>query len=176
MPLKTLIILGAIAIISVGMAYILVAKGYIRIGVPESAAPQQVEAEKEKEVASAKEAPQDNESPAPKKEGEGQNQPSMEVIPIETIIVNLKGSFGRRYLKVSVNLGVKDAKAKETIDIKKVEIKDRLISLFSTKTIDDVDGWSDQDMIRAEIKEMLNRDLKLNDGIEKVFFTEFVAQ
>ena len=208
MQLKTLIILGVITIISVGMAFILISKGYVRVGKPGNEAvapkaeidvvnpPAAAEPEPEEEAETDKETEKEYE--------ETSNTANLVVISLEPIIVNLKGSFGRRYLKVAVNLGVegekevegdatdkdkkkKDKYAKEEVKIsggktqgviegKLVEIRDILISVLSTKSIDDVEGWADQDIIRDEIKDILNKDLGLDNLIKKVFFTEFVIQ
>lgn len=199
MQLKSLIVLAVIAIISVGFAFILVSKGYVRIGKPkdETTVSQAETAEntesaekiKSSEVVEEEKTVDNSEAEA------SEQQPKMAVIPLDPIIVNLKGSFGRRYLKISVSLGVKDEAAedpdkkkkgkeeekgvpvKETVEGKLVEIRDILISLLSTKSIEDVDGWANQDVIRNEIREVLNKELKLDkEGISKVFFTEFVVQ
>lgn len=211
MQLKTLIILGVITIIGVGMAFILISKGYVRVGKPgnEAVAPKTeidvvnpaaaVEPESETEVETEVETEKEYEKTS--------NTANLVVIPLEPVVVNLKGSSGRRYLKVTVNLGVegekveddttgkdkkkeeakdKNAKAGEVkstagktqgvIEGKLVEIRDILISVLSAKSIDDVEGWADQDIIRDEIKDILNKDLELKNGIKKVFFTEFVIQ
>ena len=191
MPLKTLIILALIAILSVGMAFVVVTKGYIPpIGGKEEdetvASEDGVEGEDGEEAGEGEEA------------DKAVNQlPDIAVVPLEPIVVNLRGSFGRRYLRVAINLGMeKDEHDEEDPDKKKdeeegegkglstkaivegklVEIRDVLISLLSAKSIEDVDGWADQDTIRDEIRKVLNRELKLENGISKVFFTEFVVQ
>ncbi len=211
MQLKTLIVLAVIAIICVGMAFILVSKGYIRIGAPgQDQAAQQAEGvtdpealadEEESEL--EEEMQEELEELEAKQDGEDGDGRVLTVIPLEPIIVNLKGSFGRRYLKTTINLGVEaiktkddeededkkkkkkkkeeeegagDTELKAEIEGKMVEIKDVLISILSAKSIEDVEGWSDQNLIREEIKDILNSQLHLNAKVRKVFFTEFVVQ
>ena len=194
MSIKTLIILALIAIISVGVAFVVVTKGYIPIGKKED---ETAAAQGETEVLGAEgetgESVEGGNVDGATGETSGQ-LPTMEVIPLSPIVVNLRGSFGRRYLRVAINLGMvkedsgdeepdkkkedeeKPLSVKETVEGKLVEIRDVLISLLSAKSIEDVDGWADQDVIRNEIREVLNKELKLDRGISKVFFTEFVVQ
>ncbi|MGR3317822.1 MAG: flagellar basal body-associated FliL family protein [Candidatus Anammoxibacter sp.] len=198
MPLKTLIILALIAIISVGMAFVVVTKGYIPLGKTkdETVASQDETAEGEQAGEGESVEGEDADNPVSKVSNK---LPDIDVIPLDPIVVNLRGSFGRRYLRVGVNLGMekvagdeeesgkkkdeekdegeeKVLSVKEIVEGKLVEIRDVLISLLSAKSIEDVDGWADQDMIRNEIREVLNKELKLDKGISKVFFTEFVVQ
>lgn len=204
MQMKSLMVMAVIALISVGAAFFLVTKGYIRIGKPDSTAAvadAEIEGNDSVEVELDESA---DDSDADDGEGgadvAGFDAPEGEelaVIPLEPVIVNLRGSFGRRYLKITVNLGVRDdgsgdeedkgekkkddegdgvPSLKGFVEGKLVEIRDLLISLLSAKGIEDVDGWADQDVIRSEIKEVLNRELNLDNGISKVFFTEFVVQ
>lgn len=183
--------LAVIAIISVGFAFILVTKGYIRIGKPKNQTVNtQTETKENTDELESNETIEIESSDV----DDSEQFPDLAVIPLEPIIVNLRGSFGRRYLKITVNLGVKDEgvgesdkkkkkregkssiPVKETVEGKLVEIRDILISVLSAKSIDDVDGWADQDMIRDEIRDVLNGKLRLDKGISKVFFTEFVVQ
>lgn len=199
MQFKTLIILAVIAIISVGFAFLLISKGYVRIGKPdeetaEVQTDEEVEEPDEELLAEMKKIEEEI------KEEEGHFQVSnLVTIPLDPIIVNVKGSFGRRYLKVTINLGIEEKETEVEVEEKKkeepaegvvapvgaiqglvesklVEIRDTLISILSAKTMEDVDGWVNQDRIRDEIKENLNSDLGLSNAIKKVFFTEFVVQ
>ena len=204
MQLKSLVVLAVIAIASVGVAFFLVSNGYIRLGKPES----EIVVAETKEVKGMKDVKAGE--PDHKSEMDALDEKiidpevgaagvltDLDVIPMDPIVVNLKGSSGRRYLKVTVNLGVKEEKksdedekkkkkdkteivplVKEVVEGKLVEIKDMLISILSAKSIDDIDGWADKDIIRLEIREVLNKKLQLSvsNGINKVFFTEFVVQ
>ncbi|MGR3219766.1 MAG: flagellar basal body-associated FliL family protein [Candidatus Anammoxibacter sp.] len=191
MPIKTLIILAVIAIISVAMAFIVVTKGLIPMGKQDDA------------TVASEDGVKDGEGEPVEGEGDETGNlaggilgqlPDITVIPLDPVVVNLRGSFGRRYLRVAINLGMeKDARddlsdeeknkdegggltVKAIVEGNLVEIRDVLISLLSAKSIEDVDGWADQDVIRNEIKQVLNKELKMENGISKVFFTEFVVQ
>ena len=94
---------------------------------------------------------------------------------MDTIVVNLSGSNGRRYLKAKINLEAKDGDVKKIIEAKSIQIKDRLISIISSKTLEDIDGLEAQENLRKEIKDAVDVVLKV-EGVLQVYFTEFVVQ
>jgi len=89
--------------------------------------------------------------------------------------VNLSGSNGRRYLKVKINLDAKDGGVKKLIEAKSIQIKDRLISILSSKTLEDIEGLEAQENLRKEVKDAVDVVLKA-EGVLQVYFTEFVVQ
>ncbi len=113
-------------------------------------------------------------SSAPKKEEKVEEGPL--IIPVDTIVVNLSGSNARRYLKAKVNLEAKDAETKKKIEAKAIPIKDRLISILSSKTLEDIDGLEGQESLRGEIKKNIDAILKMENGVLQVYFSEFVVQ
>lgn len=98
------------------------------------------------------------------------------IVPFDPVIVNLSGSGGRRYLKALINLEAKDGETKHKIESKIVQIKDRFISILSSKTLEDIEGVEGQESLRREIKDAADMVLKVEDGILQVYFTEFVIQ
>lgn len=98
------------------------------------------------------------------------------IIPVDTLVVNLSGSNARRYLKAKVHLEAKDAETKKKIEAKSIPIKDRLISILSSKTLEDIDGLEGQESLRIEIKNNIDSILKIQNGVLQVYFSEFVVQ
>lgn len=98
------------------------------------------------------------------------------IIPVDAIVVNLSGSNARRYLKAKVNLEAKDAETKKKIEAKAIPIKDRLISILSSKSLEDIDGLEGQEGLRVEIKNNIDSILKVENGVLQVYFSEFVVQ
>ena len=113
-------------------------------------------------------------SSAPKKEEKVEEGPL--IIPVDTLVVNLSGSNARRYLKAKVHLEAKDAETKKKIEAKSIPIKDRLISILSSKTLEDIDGLEGQESLRIEIKNNIDSILKIQNGVLQVYFSEFVVQ
>ena len=183
---KTIMMMGIVILISVGCAFVFVSKVYPSLTgnvapdalVPENeAAVETAEAqtvkqpETKKEPASASKKKEEKE-----KEGkEGAEKKGSLIVPVDTIVVNLSGSNGRRYLKAKMNLEAKDGEVKKLIESKSIQIKDRLISILSSKTLEDIDGLEAQENLRKETKDAVDVVLKV-EGVLQVYFTEFVVQ
>jgi len=186
---KTIMMMGIVILISVGCAFVFVSKVYPSLTgnvapdalVPENEAAvetaeaqtvKQPETKKEPASASKKKEEKGKEG----KEGkEGAEKEGSLIVPVDTIVVNLSGSNGRRYLKAKINLEAKDGDVKKLIETKSVQIKDRLISILSSKTLEDIDGLEAQENLRKETKDAVDVVLKV-EGVLQVYFTEFVVQ
>ena len=95
------------------------------------------------------------------------------VVPLETFIVNLSGSKGRRIAKVNMELELKGDNVQEEIDKRKAQIRDIIIILLSGKTYDDISLREGKEQLREEIKDTVNAFLT-KGKIQNVFFTEFI--
>src|SRR3990167_2841055 len=117
---KTIMMMGIVILISVGCAFVFVSKVYPSLTgnvapdalVPENEAAvetaeaqtvKQPETKKEPASASKKKEEKGKEG----KEGkEGAEKEGSLIVPVDTIVVNLSGSNGRRYLKAKMNLEI----------------------------------------------------------------------
>ncbi len=95
------------------------------------------------------------------------------VIPLETFIVNLAGSKGRKVAKVNMEIELKGEKVGEEIEKRKAQIRDIIIIILSSKTYDEVSTREGKDALRTEIKDTINSFL-VQGKISNVFFTEFL--
>lgn len=98
------------------------------------------------------------------------------VVPLETFIVNLAGSKGRKVAKVNMELELKDsegANVADEIDKRKAQVRDIIIILLSSKTYEEVSNREGKDNLRNEIKDTINSFLT-KGKITNVFFTEFI--
>ena len=95
------------------------------------------------------------------------------VIPLETFIVNLAGSKGRKVLKVNMELEVKGEHSLGEIDKRKAQIRDIIIIILSSKSYDEVSTREGQDGLKTEVKDTINSFL-VQGKISNVFFTEFI--
>jgi len=183
---KTIIMMGVVILISVGGAFVFVSKVYpfLTGNVQPDIVGQKAEVVAETEEVQAVKQPRTEKEPASasknkeekgkgSKDGAG-NEESL-IIPLDTLIVNLSGSNGRRYLKVKINLDAKDGDVKKLIEAKSIQIKDRLISILSSKTLEDIEGLEAQENLRKEVKDAVDVVLKA-EGVLQVYFTEFVVQ
>ena len=95
------------------------------------------------------------------------------VIPLETFIVNLAGSKGRKVLKVNMELEVKGQEVIQEIDNRKAQIRDFIIIILSSKSYDEVSAKEGKDALRNEIKDNINSFLS-KGKIINVYFTELI--
>lgn len=95
------------------------------------------------------------------------------VIPLETFIVNLAGSKGRRIFKVDVELEVNERKVVDEIEQRKAQIRDIIIIILSGRTYDQISGKDGKNQLRDEIKDTVNAFLT-KGKITSVFFTNFL--
>lgn len=94
-------------------------------------------------------------------------------IPLETFIVNLAGSKGRRVAKVNIELGVEGEGITTEIDQRKAQVRDIIIILLSGQTYDQVSSKDGKDHLREQIKDTVNAFLT-KGKIKEVYFTEFI--
>lgn len=97
------------------------------------------------------------------------------IIPLETFIVNLAGSKGRRIAKVNIELEISGENLMTEIEQRKAQIRDMIIILLSGKTYDQVATKEGKDQLREEIMKTVNSFLT-KGKINQVYFTEFLYQ
>lgn len=95
------------------------------------------------------------------------------VIPLETFIVNLAGTKGRKVAKVNIELELKGENVAEEIEKRKAQIRDIIIITLSSKTYDEVSTREGKDNLRNEVKDTINNFLT-KGKISNVYFTEFI--
>ncbi len=93
----------------------------------------------------------------------------------DPFIVNLAEVNAERYLKVNPVFEVDNEDVVEEINQKLPEIKDILITIFSSKTLDDVMPLAGKDRIKQEIMDKVNEVLT-KGKIIGVYFSDFVIQ
>ncbi len=95
--------------------------------------------------------------------------------PLDTFTVNLKSDNGRRYLKVTMDLELSGQELTAELDNKTAVIRDKIIRILTSKTLEEVSSRKGKDKLTQQIKDALNA--MLVDGqIKGVYFTEFVIQ
>jgi flagellar FliL protein len=96
-----------------------------------------------------------------------------QVIPLETFVVNLAGSKGRKVLKVNMELEVKGAEVVKEIDNRKAQIRDFIIIILSSKSYEEVSAKDGKEALKTEIKDNINSFLS-KGKITNVYFTELI--
>lgn len=95
--------------------------------------------------------------------------------PLDTFTVNLLSEDGSRYLKAQISLELSGKELTEELDAKKAVIRDRILRILSSKSIDEVSTLKGKDQLGAQIMQELNTMLK-DGSINGVYFTDFVIQ
>lgn len=129
-------------------------------------------------------------------EKKAEEKPVVEEVPhqiynIEDIVVNPAGTGGSRYLSVSIGVemdapkvekskgghgeGEGEAKTKSPLDEKKPQLRDALIGLLSSKTIEQLTSIEQKDHIRTEIMDLFVKILA-PAKVHNIFFIDYVLQ
>lgn len=93
----------------------------------------------------------------------------------QDIVVNLAGSNGTRYLKVSYTAFSASSDLQERMGRHRDELIDMNIRVLSAKTIAELEAPGARNLLRNDLIENLNRVLGGNI-VEQVYFTDFIVQ
>lgn len=106
--------------------------------------------------------------------GEKKNAPSFDYA-FDNIVVNLAGTKGTRYLKVSFSVISSNPMLKEIIAAHRVELLDLTLNILSSKTLADLEESGAKNILRHDLLENFNQALK-NEVVDQLYFSEFVVQ
>ena len=95
------------------------------------------------------------------------------IVPLDPFIANLADEDGKRYLKAT--LQVEFYTAKEPEEFKTPQVRDLLLTLFSSKQFSEIRSPEGKAVLREEIINRLNRAMH-RDVVKQVYFTEFIVQ
>ncbi|MGP1581030.1 MAG: flagellar basal body-associated protein FliL [Wolinella sp.] len=93
----------------------------------------------------------------------------------DQFIVNLTTQSGRRYLKTTMNVELTQPALTAELDTKRAVVRDTVISILSSKSIEEISTSKGKDKLKSELVERLNEFL-VDGKIADLFFTEFVIQ
>lgn len=109
----------------------------------------------------------------------GDNVPAEELegqlVALPTFLVNLADPLGRRYLKLGIEVEVRDEEASLNLGKYEAKIKDTLLLLLSSKTYDGLSTMQAKMELKQEIADRLNQILG-NGSVLRVYITEMVIQ
>lgn len=116
--------------------------------------------------------------------GEGMSEGQMEqpleemegqLVALPLFLVNLSDPLGRRYLKLGVEVEVRDPEAEAALVKYEAKIKDTLLLLLSSKSYDGLSTMKAKVELKQEIADRLNQIIG-NGGVLRVYITEMVIQ
>lgn len=97
------------------------------------------------------------------------------LLPIESVIVNVAETQGRRFLKASLTLEVEGEAAAEAATTRLPILRGAVIDVLASKNLDQLVAPDARSLIRGEILETLNEKSE-NVEFSNLFFTEFIVQ
>jgi len=106
---------------------------------------------------------------------ENNSEAMMSVYSLDTFIVNLADKGGRRFLRVTMVLELKDKSFATEIDKRLSKIRDSILMILPTKRFEDINSVEGKIALRGEIMTKLNSILKAG-SITNIYFIEFVIQ
>jgi flagellar FliL protein len=104
------------------------------------------------------------------KEGAGSN-----IYPLEPFIVNIYDGQELRYLKVKIEMEMVGVGVKSEIDARLAPIRDSILVLLSSKTLQDIQDVQGKNQLKEEILGAINKNIPPGK-VAKVYFTDFVVQ
>ncbi len=110
--------------------------------------------------------------------GEGAATDSAAAAPpsvLNNIVMNPAGTRGTRFLLVSVGFDFTPALQDADFAARETEIRDVIIGVLSSKTVDDLVDYTQRDAFRAEIATAMEA-LLTGHKVRRVFFPQFVIQ
>jgi len=94
---------------------------------------------------------------------------------LDSFIVNLADPGGKRYLRVTMQLELKDAKTHEHVTQRLPQVRDCILTVLPTRKVDDLQTVEGKTGLRNELIAKLNELLGAG-AVTKIYFTEFVIQ
>ncbi|ODT01314.1 MAG: hypothetical protein ABS52_16905 [Gemmatimonadetes bacterium SCN 70-22] len=84
--------------------------------------------------------------------GKGRDGAPAAMYSIENIVLNPAGTSGSRYLLLSVALVLSDPAAEAGARAREIEVRDRIVALLATQTVDRLIDPAQRDSIKDEIR------------------------
>ena len=117
------------------------------------------------------------------KEGEGTDGEKAEGLPpglgvmftMDPFVVNLAGSEGKRFLKVTTTLELSSPEVNPEFEENLQKITDSILVLLSSKSFEDVYSVQGKFKLKDEITTRVNRFLVVGH-VKDAYFTEFIVQ
>lgn len=112
--------------------------------------------------------------------GEGEGEMPLESLegtltPLPVFLVNLADPLGRRYLKLGLEVELRDPEAIANLTKYEAKIKDSLLLYLSSKTYDSLQSVKAKMELKQDIADRLNQILG-NGTVLRVYITEMVIQ
>jgi flagellar FliL protein len=93
----------------------------------------------------------------------------------DNVVVNLAGTMGTRYLKVSFVVGGASEQVRTTFNSRLPQLRDVTLATLSALTLADLEEAGSKNLIRARLLQAYNDELG-SRVVDQLYFSEFVVQ
>ncbi|MCX6976789.1 MAG: flagellar basal body-associated FliL family protein [Verrucomicrobia bacterium] len=107
--------------------------------------------------------------------GKGEEAGDRFTYDFESVVVNLSGALGTRYLKTTFTLYSENADLKKIVDQNKKQLVDVAITILGSRTLAELDQPGSKNVVRSDLIANFNQAMKSN-LVEQIYFSEFVIQ
>ena len=107
--------------------------------------------------------------------GKGEEAGDRFTYDFESVVVNLSGALGTRYLKTTFTLHSENADLKKIVDQNKKQLVDVAITILGSRTLAELDQPGSKNVVRSDLIANFNQAMKSN-LVEQIYFSEFVIQ
>jgi len=121
------------------------------------------------------EAPADGAPVDPLAAGDQGEPQDTVLVTLPTFVVNLADPLGRRYLKLTLDVELRDQEAADKLSKNEPKVRDAVILLLSSKTFADLSSIENKLGLKDEIVKRLNQ-IVGGSNVLRVYFTELVVQ
>jgi len=97
------------------------------------------------------------------------------IYSITPFVINLAGSGGKRFLRVKMDLELKNQTISEQMRAQLPRVKDTLLTILSSKKFEDINTVEGKSDLRTEIATTIDT-LFSKGAVTNVYFTEFVIE
>jgi flagellar protein FliL len=97
------------------------------------------------------------------------------MFPLDPFIVNLAGSQGKRFLKVTISLELSTPEVHAELKENMQKVTDSILVLLSSKSFEDVYSVRGKFKLKDEVTTRVNRFLVVGH-VKDAYFTEFIIQ
>jgi len=97
------------------------------------------------------------------------------IFSLEDVIVNPAESKGMQFVLINFGFEVKEDSDLEILKKREVQVRDILIKILSSKTLDQLDGPNDKEILRQEVKEAVKH-LLPPKHLMNVYFANYIIQ
>lgn len=175
---KLLIIAGVLVVlcnVGWGAAFFLSDSGSAEAAAPPGEEAVTQESEGDEEAAKPREDVAGEEDADRPRKGKSRYKDPGPMYKLDPFVVNLDEPRGYHYLRVSIDLEVKDEASLAEVDERLVILRDSFISVLSSKRLSDLKRPRDKDALRDELLD-LSHEVMDDKAVKNVYFTEFLTQ